>query len=57
MDVVGHDEQRSLLGGRGQQAEHPGGDGEAVERRRRLEGQRRAQRARLHVRDPVAQGQ
>ena len=57
VDVVGDDQQRPLLGRGGQQRQHPGRDREAVEGRRRLQRQRAAERARLHLGDPVAQGQ
>jgi hypothetical protein len=55
--VVGEHDERPLLGGRGEQREHPGRDREAVERGRRLERQRAAQRARLDLGDLVAQRQ
>ena len=57
VDVVGGDEVGLLLRRGAQQRQHGRGDGEAVERGRRLQRQRAAQRARLHLGDAVAQGQ
>ncbi len=55
LEVVGEREHRLALGGRGEQAEHAGGDGEAVGDGRGLERERAAQRRRLHRRDLAAQ--
>ena len=57
VDVVGDHEVGLLLGGGGQQRQHPGRDGEAVERGRRLQRQRAAQRRGLDLRDLPAQVQ
>jgi hypothetical protein len=51
LQVVGDGQHRLALGRRGQQAEHPGGDREAVHHRRRLERERPADCLRLHGRD------
>ena len=55
LQVVGERDHRLALGRRGEQAQHPGGDGEAVGHRRGLERERAAERLRLHGRDLAAQ--
>ena len=55
LQVVGDGQHRLALGRRGEQAEHAGGDREAVHHRRRLQRQRAADRLRLHGRDLGAQ--
>jgi hypothetical protein len=55
VDVVDDDEHRLLLGRRGEHAEHRRGDGEAVGRRGRPDGQRAAQGGGLRLGDAVEQ--
>jgi len=51
--VVDEDEERRLLGGRGEQAQRGGADGEALARGRARERKRAGERGRLRLRDPL----